>query len=91
MKSSDGARGALLAIIKGYRYIASPLLGNNCRFVPSCSQYATDAIECHGAIQGSWLALRRLSRCHPWHAGGHDPVPDQIHSTKQQSAKHTHG
>jgi len=79
-------RRALLAALKGYRYLASPLLGNNCRFVPSCSQYASDAIEGHGIIHGSWLAVRRLCRCHPWHAGGYDPVPERPQAHKQSAA-----
>ena len=67
----------LLALVKAYRYVLSPFLGNNCRFVPSCSRYALEAIESHGALRGSWLALRRIGRCHPWHAGGFDPVPEK--------------
>ena len=70
-------RKLLIALIQGYRYLLSPLLGNHCRFHPTCSRYAVDAIEVHGALRGSWLALRRLSRCHPWHAGGYDPVPER--------------
>src|SRR5690625_720965 len=65
----------LAFLIRGYRYWLSPWLGNQCRFYPSCSQYALDAPAEHGAARGSWLTLRRLSRCHPWHEGGHDPVP----------------
>lgn len=65
----------LLAMITLYRWCISPVLGNHCRFYPSCSQYAQEAIQSHGAARGSWLALRRLLRCHPLHAGGCDPVP----------------
>jgi putative membrane protein insertion efficiency factor len=65
----------LVGALRAYRYLASPLLGANCRFHPTCSTYAIEAIERHGALRGTWLALRRLSRCHPWHPGGYDPVP----------------
>lgn len=65
----------LLAAIRGYRFLLSPWWGNQCRFTPSCSQYAIDAVQEHGALRGSWLALRRVSKCHPWHAGGYDPIP----------------
>ena len=65
----------LLALLKAYRYAISPMLGSNCRFVPSCSQYAIEALERHGALRGSWLSVRRVMRCHPWFHGGHDPVP----------------
>jgi len=86
-------RTLLLILIKGYRLLISPWLGNHCRFTPTCSQYAATAIERHGAIRGSWLALRRLGCCHPWHAGGFDPVPEQTcQSTHEKHApKHTHG
>jgi len=66
----------LLLLIRGYRYFVSPLMGNHCRFYPSCSSYAAEAVSRHGPLSGSWLSLRRLSRCHPWHAGGVDPVPE---------------
>jgi putative membrane protein insertion efficiency factor len=62
-------------MISVYRYCVSPWLGPTCRFHPSCSDYARQAIERYGALRGSWLALRRVLRCHPWHSGGHDPVP----------------
>ena len=65
----------LRALLRVYQYVFRPLLGRNCRFVPSCSDYALEAIEKHGAVHGSWLAVRRIGRCHPWHPGGYDPVP----------------
>lgn len=65
----------LLFLIRFYRYALSPLLGPRCRFYPSCSEYAGEALQRHGLRAGLWLALRRLSRCHPWHPGGADPVP----------------
>lgn len=65
----------LAFLVTGYRYSLSPMLGMHCRFHPSCSAYALEALERHGAVRGGWLALRRLARCHPWHPGGHDPVP----------------
>jgi hypothetical protein len=68
-------RRLLLVALRVYRYALSPLLGRNCRFYPSCSEYAVEAIERHGAGKGTWLALRRIGRCHPWSAGGFDPVP----------------
>jgi putative membrane protein insertion efficiency factor len=69
-------RVLLIALIRGYQWFISPLLGNHCRFYPSCSQYAREAIERHGAVRGVWLAIRRVARCHPWHPGGVDPVPE---------------
>lgn len=65
----------LQTLIRGYQLIISPWLGPRCRFYPSCSHYAHEALAVHGALRGSWLALRRLARCHPWHPGGLDPVP----------------
>jgi len=63
-------------MIKAYRLLLSPWLGAHCRFHPTCSCYAITAIERFGALRGTLLAVRRLARCHPWHAGGLDPVPD---------------
>ena len=68
-------KSLLLAALAAYRYLFRPLLGANCRFYPSCSDYASEAIERQGALRGALLAARRLGRCHPWHPGGYDPVP----------------
>ena len=65
----------LIGLLKAYRLLISPLYGQVCRYHPSCSAYALEAVERHGALRGSWLAVRRLGRCHPWAAGGYDPVP----------------
>ena len=64
-----------MLLIRAYRLLLSPLLGPRCRFHPSCSAYALEAVERFGTLRGGWLALRRLGRCHPWHPGGYDPVP----------------
>lgn len=66
---------ALRLLVRGYRTLVSPLLPPRCRFAPTCSQYALEALEVHGAARGGWLAVRRVARCHPFHPGGHDPVP----------------
>lgn len=73
-------RRFFISLIACYKVLLSPFLGNNCRFHPSCSSYAQQAIAEHGVIKGSWLALRRLLKCHPWHEGGLDPVPPCRHS-----------
>ena len=65
----------LIIPIKIYQILISPLLGPHCRFTPTCSQYAVEAIEKHGPIKGIWLAIKRITRCHPWGGCGHDPVP----------------
>ena len=65
----------ILALIAGYRLLLSPLLGPNCRFYPTCSAYAAEAIDTHGVLRGTWLAVKRISKCHPWHPGGVDFVP----------------
>jgi len=68
-------RQFVLALIRFYQRFISPSLPPSCRFTPSCSQYSHDAIQRYGLLKGSWLGLRRVVRCHPWNAGGHDPVP----------------
>jgi uncharacterized protein len=68
-------RGMLAGLIRGYQRLISPVLPPSCRFHPSCSQYALEAVTRYGALKGSWLATRRLARCHPFHPGGFDPVP----------------
>ena len=70
-------RKILIALIGVYRYLISPLMGNHCRFYPSCSDYAQTAIGRFGVLRGGWLSLRRVGKCHPWHEGGLDPVPDK--------------
>jgi uncharacterized protein len=69
------ARG-LIAVIRGYRFFLSPFFGQHCRFHPTCSAYAIEAIEMHGPWYGAWLAMRRIARCHPWNSGGVDWVPE---------------
>lgn len=64
----------MIFLIRFYQLCISPLLGNNCRYYPTCSQYAIEAIEKKGIIRGSWMAVKRICRCHPWHDGGYDPV-----------------
>ena len=70
-------RRALIGLVKGYRLMLSPWLGNGCRFEPTCSVYAIGALERHGALAGSYLMLHRIARCQPWCQGGHDPVPER--------------
>jgi uncharacterized protein len=65
----------LIYLIQGYQRFISPLLGPHCRYYPSCSEYTLIAIREHGALRGLWLGIKRISRCHPWHPGGFDPVP----------------
>lgn len=71
---------SLRGLVLGYRYAISPLLGVNCRYLPGCAEYATEALERHGAVRGGWLTVRRLARCHPWGGSGLDPVPPRAHS-----------
>lgn len=71
-------RHVLIALLKAYRFLISPLYGQVCRYHPSCSAYALDAVETFGALKGSWLAFGRVARCHPWAPGGLDPVPPRF-------------
>lgn len=68
-------RWTLIALVRGYQAVLSPLLPAACRYYPSCSAYAVEALQKHGALRGSWLAMKRIGRCHPFRAGGYDPVP----------------
>lgn len=69
------AQRLFVGAIRLYQIALSPYFGSQCRFTPTCSEYAKQAVERHGALKGGWLAVRRVLRCHPWHPGGHDPVP----------------
>lgn len=85
-RSASPIARALLGALRFYRMAISPVRPPCCRYTPSCSAYAVEAIEVHGAARGSWLALRRLLRCHPFHAGGHDPVPLAVGSAGRVSS-----
>ena len=77
-------KNLLIILIKGYRKFISPLFPPSCRFQPTCSQYTLEAIETFGALHGSWLGLKRILRCHPFHPGGYDPVPPRVKSNNSQ-------
>lgn len=82
------AKGLLTLPIRFYSYFISPWLPPSCRFTPTCSEYAQQAIEAHGAGYGSYLAARRLCRCHPWAPGGHDPVPPNARPDRGAANSH---
>ncbi|MDO8892841.1 MAG: membrane protein insertion efficiency factor YidD [Sulfurimicrobium sp.] len=65
----------LLFLIKAYQYLISPMLGPSCRYTPTCSEYAEQAVKKYGPLKGAWLGVKRVGRCHPWHDGGYDPLP----------------
>jgi len=78
-------RRLLIGLVKAYRLLLSPWLGQSCRFEPTCSVYAIEALEQHGAAAGSYLTLRRIARCQPWCQGGHDPVPPKTQRSARAS------
>jgi len=75
----------LVWIIQGYQLLLSPLMGQSCRFYPTCSNYGLEALRVHGALRGTWLTVRRIGRCHPFHPGGFDPVPPVSDQSDKQS------
>lgn len=77
----------MILVIKLYQKLLSPLLGQNCRFNPTCSSYAISAIKMHGFIKGSWFAAKRIIKCHPLHPGGDDPVPEKTNLINQNHEK----
>ncbi|MCH1584045.1 MAG: membrane protein insertion efficiency factor YidD [Flavobacteriales bacterium] len=81
-------RALMLVLIRLYQWVLSPLLGANCRFQPTCSAYASEAIERFGPWKGGWLAVKRISRCHPWSEPGYDPVPTAPTMVDSQTEKH---
>ncbi|HET6602923.1 MAG TPA: membrane protein insertion efficiency factor YidD [Xanthomonadaceae bacterium] len=80
-------KSILILLLRGYKRFLSPWLGTRCRFQPTCSAYAMEAIERFGALRGSWMAAARILRCHPLHPGGYDPVPDPAPTSKH--GRHT--
>lgn len=79
---------ALRALVRGYQLVISPVIGSRCRYIPTCSQYAIEALDRHGALRGAWLTLGRLLRCHPWGGFGYDPVPLPAHSASRTGSTH---
>jgi putative membrane protein insertion efficiency factor len=80
----------LLAAVRAYQVLLGPIFGGQCRFYPSCSHYAHEAIERWGARRGAWLGIKRLMRCHPLAKGGYDPVPENLHGRKNDSQGQAH-
>ena len=85
----------LMGLILLYRYSLASIMGQRCRFAPSCSEYGLEAVKRHGALKGGWLAARRIARCHPWGGSGYDPVPDSCahahHKDKRQETDNARG
>ncbi len=84
-------RLVLIGLLKAYRAVISPIYGEVCRYYPSCSAYALEAVTLHGSIRGPWLAVRRIARCHPWAPGGYDPVPPVVNSADRPETMPVHG
>ena len=84
---SSAATSLLKGAVVTYQWTLRPFIGSHCRFHPSCSHYALEALTEHGAIRGSWLSARRVLRCNPWHAGGYDPVPPSVTPAAPHSAR----
>ncbi|NQU71301.1 MAG: membrane protein insertion efficiency factor YidD [Rhodospirillales bacterium] len=86
-------RSLVWGLVRGYQLFISPILPGTCRYSPSCSAYAAEAVQTHGALRGGWLALKRMARCHPWGGWGYDPVPGpdetQHHDRDHQRCTHT--
>lgn len=82
------AQRFLAGLIRSYQILISPMLGSNCRFQSRCSRYALEAVTRHGALRGSWRAVKRLGRCHPWRPGGDDPVPPSLRDSRMKAAHH---
>jgi hypothetical protein len=80
----------LRGLIRTYQLFISPMLGPSCRYLPSCSEYAAEAIEHHGPLAGTWLAVKRLARCHPWGGSGYDPVPTRRWREHSIGCRHGH-
>ena len=93
LRGPSAFQRAVLMLLRAYKKFVSPLLPPACRFQPTCSEYAAEAVQYHGVLKGSWLALRRLLRCHPFHRGGFDPVPSAAKAKegRPSSAKATEG
>lgn len=81
-------RKILIGIIRIYQYGISPYLPPHCRYTPTCSAYAVEAISQFGILRGSWMAIKRIGRCHPWHEGGYDPLPENEHKPHKPDCKH---
>jgi len=74
----------LILLIRGYQLIASPMLGSNCRFMPTCSEYAMESLKTYGLIKGTFLTIKRISKCHPWGSHGYDPIPTKMEKNKYE-------
>ena len=74
----------LVLLIRGYQLIVSPLLGSNCRFIPTCSEYALESLKAYGLIKGTFLTIKRIGKCHPWGSHGYDPIPTKMEKNKYE-------